>query len=419
MQTACPSTEQIQEWWNRMQDKRATRLYTVADHGIYRLRAFTEKRQKCGEFSLGIKDRRLAQRIANSLSDTLDDNSIASTINKYIEIKLRHAQTCHQGKYALSSLAESTERSIKTVRSRLNAHLLPFCKERHITDINDMYRCENIRAYMDQLYGNVAIGDTARSIMASTLTFLRWFDGKKEISLINGRFNETLKGWRSFFGFKRSRPKPFLTSQQIQSILCYDYQDDTTKALILFPLICGLRANEVINLRWRDLHASEGNLDVLVAKGGTIRKAQYPKMMQGLLNKIQQSRRSQNLPGDYIFDNDYRRRHPALYKAFVEKTTGISGKDTGSNCLRRSGSNLIESYQHGLADKQLGHSVCTKVTQQSYIDNNNYDDVNFFWDTFHQLCMKPDTVVGVEKIRQMAMKPENVIDFFKLDREAM
>ena len=68
-----------------MQKKSATKLYAVKDGNIYRLRAFTENRKKCGEISLGLKDKKLAQRIAVSMAVTIEDNSPASVINKYIE----------------------------------------------------------------------------------------------------------------------------------------------------------------------------------------------------------------------------------------------------------------------------------------------------------------------------------------------
>ena len=420
MRIACPTTEKIQGWWAHMQkEKKATKIYPIKDGGIYRLRAFDDNRKKCGELSLGLRDKRFAQRVVNSLSIALDDNSPAAVVNKYIDIKLKHAESCRLGKHAASSLAESTERSIKTIKSRLTAHLLPFCVKRHITNISDMYRREIIRAYIDELYQTVAIGDTARSIMASSLTMLRWYDGQNDTPLIDRKFEDTIKGWRSFYGFRHARPKIFLSPEQIQSILCYRYPDDTTKALIFLSLICGLRANEAINLRWRDLHANEGNMDILVAKGATARKAQYPKVMQTLLKNIQQTRRTHNLPGDYIFNNTFRYQNLVIYKTFIKKITDIDGKDAASNCLRRSGCDLINRYQHGLGDRQLGHSLCTKVTQASYINNNNFDDINFFWDNFYEICMQPNKVIGVERVRQMAMQPENIINFCKLDRKAM
>ena len=44
-----------------MRKKDTTKVYAVKDKGIYRLRAFTDKHQKCGEISLGLTDKRLAK----------------------------------------------------------------------------------------------------------------------------------------------------------------------------------------------------------------------------------------------------------------------------------------------------------------------------------------------------------------------
>ena len=420
MHIACPTTSQAQDWWHLMRQKSATKLYAVADHGIYRLRAFSADRKKCGELSLGLKDKRLAQRIVNSLEIVLDDNSPASVIHQYIALKLGHAKACRKGKLAHMVLAESTEHSIMTIKSRLNAHLIPFCRKHNINNVNDLFRHEIIRSYMDELYQSIPVGDTARSIMATTLTMMRWFDGKEPTTtLMDSKFREAIKDWRSFFGYRRSRPKVFLSPEQVQSILCYNYPNDRVKALFYFPLICGLRYNEFVNLRWCDLNVKNANMDIMVAKGGTMRKAQLPKVMQTFLSNVRKSRSTGILDGDYIFRGYDRNKDLAIYKSLLQSITGINGKDAASNCLRRSGCNLIDRYQHGLGDRQLGHSICTRVTQRSYIDNDDYSDVNFFWDTFHTICMEPDSIVGIERIRQIAMRPENVIDLFQSAKKAI
>lgn len=415
MKIAYPSTEQIQEWWNRMQDKQATRLYAVADHGIYRLRAFTDKREKRGEISLGLKDKMSAQRIADSLALDIatDDKSPAGALISYIDHLKKHANACKKGKYALTSLSESIEHTICTIESRLRKHLLGFCRKKRITDISEMFKREIINAYIDELYENVAIGDTSRSIFATSLTFLRWYDGKQENPLMNTKFYEAIKGWRSRFGFKRSRPKVFLRPDQIQAILRYDYPDERIKALFFFPLICGLRYNEFINLRWRDLDYANNNLDITIAKGGTCRKAQFPKVMQEFLRKVQFNRSTGNLPGDKLFKEYDRNRDLGIYKTLLKEMTGVEGKDTTSNCLRRSGCHLIEKFKHGLGDLQLGHSICSRVTHKSYTDCNDYEEVNAFWDELYRKSQQPAPVTGIEPNKTVA-EQANVIRFDKI-----
>ena len=407
----------MQNWWIRMQSKGATKLYAIQDGSIYRLRAFTDNRKKCGELSLGLRDKRLAQRIAVSMAVTIDDNSPASVINKYIEHLKLHKKACETGKYILTTLAQSAEHNLKTIKSRLSAHLVPFCKKRHISDINDMYRREIIRAYIDELKETTAISDTARSIMSSTLTFLRWYDGKLEKGLMNTTFCEEIKGWRGFFGAKRKRSKLFLTREQIQTILRYKYPNDRIKAMFILPLTCGVRYNELINIRWRDLHIGRGNMDITVAKGGTSRKAQLPKFIQKFLEDVKKNRVSGILPGDYLFTGYDRNRDISIYKSIIKEITGEDSNDMASNCLRRSGCNLIEKYRHGLGDLQLGHSICTRVTHRSYIDGDDYQEVNDFWDDFYRESISPKAILSLSTSRELAEIPRQT-QFIHLNTEA-
>ncbi len=400
-----------------MQTKGASKLYAVQDDGIYRLRAFTANRKKCGELSLGLKDKRLANRIAVSMAVTIDNNSPGSVINKYIEHLKLHKKACETGRHILTTLAQSAEHNIKTIKSRLSAHLVPFCKKRHITDINDLYRREIIRAYIDELKETTAISDTARSIMATTLTFLKWNDGKQEKGLMNTTFYEEIKGWRGIFGSQRKRSKLFLTREQIQAILRYKYPNERIKAMFLLPLTCGVRYNELVNIRWRDLQKDKGSMDITVAKGGTSRKAQLPKFIQEFLENVQRSRVSGILPGDYLFTGYDRNCDLGIYKSILKEITGEDSNDMASNCLRRSGCNLIEKYRHGLGDLQLGHSTCTRVTHRSYIDSDDYQEVNDFWDDFYRESISPKAILSLCTSRELAEIPRQT-QFIHLNTEA-
>ncbi len=400
-----------------MQTKGASKLYAVQDDGIYRLRAFTANRKKCGELSLGLKDKRLANRIAVSMAVTIDNNSPGSVINKYIEHLKLHKKACETGRHILTTLAQSAEHNIKTIKSRLSAHLVPFCKKRHITDINDLYRREIIRAYIDELKETTAISDTTRSIMATTLTFLKWNDGKQEKGLMNTTFYEEIKGWRGIFGSQRKRSKLFLTREQIQAILRYKYPNERIKAMFLLPLTCGVRYNELVNIRWRDLQKDKGSMDITVAKGGTSRKAQLPKFIQEFLENVQRSRVSGILPGDYLFTGYDRNCDLGIYKSILKEITGEDSNDMASNCLRRSGCNLIEKYRHGLGDLQLGHSTCTRVTHRSYIDSDDYQEVNDFWDDFYGESISPKAILSLCTSRELAEIPRQT-QFIHLNTEA-
>lgn len=416
MKQACPSTEQIQSWWNQMQTNGATKIYAVKDHDIFRLRAYTNSREKRGELSIGLKDAKLAKRIANSLAITIDDNSPTSVISKYIDhLKLRE-KTCLSGKYVNTTLAKSVKQNISTIRSRLTAHLIPFCQKKHISDIKAMFRREIIRAYLDELKESIAISDSARSIMASTLTFLRWYDGKQDYCLMDSKFYAEIKGWRGYFGDKRKRSKLFLSREQIQTILRYNYQNERVKAMFLLPLTCGVRYNEMINIRWCDLDMKKGNMKITAAKGGRTRKCQLPKFIQAFLVQVRENRPSGTLPGDYLFTDYNRNRDLAIYKKILKDITKEDCNDMSSNCLRRSGCNLIERHKHGLGDMQLGHSTCTRTTYRSYIDSDDYQEVNDFWDDFYRDSISQKPIMSLSTLKPF-VKEDNLIQFSHLGTE--
>ena len=88
-----------------------------------------------------------------------------------------------------------------------------------------------------------------------------------------------------------------------------------------------------------------------------------------------------------------------------------------SNCLRRSGCNLIEKYRHGLGDLQLGHSTCTRVTHRSYIDSDDYQEVNDFWDDFYRESISPKAILSLCTSRELAEIPRQT-QFILLNTEA-
>ena len=69
MKRAYPSSEQVHDWWTRMQSMQASAVYAVSDRGIYRLRAFTDSNKKCGELSLGLKQQCLPGKQTNKLEE--------------------------------------------------------------------------------------------------------------------------------------------------------------------------------------------------------------------------------------------------------------------------------------------------------------------------------------------------------------
>ena len=289
------------------------------------------------------------------------------------------AESC-QGNSKYERLYVSRIKTEKTNASRLKAHLLPFCKQNRIHDIRDIYRRDIIGRYIVYLQETVTGIDTAKAIIKTTKAFLRWYDSTQKTPLIDRNYIEAFAHYSSKLGYKQRSVKPFLNDEQCKQILAAKSVDYELRAMVIAHLVGGLRDIEAQGLRWSDLNAKEGWIKVINTKGAIARYAQYPSVMQEAFHEIRMHRLHHILGNDYIFSqSSYGIRNQKI-KDFVHQITGVTGRDYGSNSLRRTGCACIDNAYPGLGDKQLGHAVNSRVTEMHYSNPRDFRNVNRFWD---------------------------------------
>ena len=367
-------------WWMAAKAKGADYIRIVKPRRYFALEACKRgAKERISQLSLTTADKTVAQNTRSRLLVLLDSREPDIVVGQYNQHKLRMAECC-QGDCKYERLYESRIKTEKTNASRLKAHLLPFCEENRIHDIRDLYRREIIGKYIIYLQETVKGIDTAKAVIKTTKAFLNWYDSTQKSSLIDRNYIEAFANYSRKLGYKQRTTKPFLSDEQCRQILATKIVDSELYAMIVSHLVGGLRDIEVQGLRWRDLNAKEGWVKVVNSKGSVARYAQFPKVMQEAFSAIQRTRLHNTLGNDYVFtQSSYGVRNDKI-KMFICKIVGVSGRDYGSNCLRRTGCATINYECPGLGDKQLGHAVNSRVTEMHYSNPRDFRNINRFWD---------------------------------------
>ena len=392
------TTESLSEWWNTMKQKGAEYLSLGREGKTYKLHARKHgEKQRLGQISLSTSDKKYADRILGLLLADETDTSPASVIRQYFEHKLRMVDVCQDNKESLRRFVEPRKKTAKTNLSRLTCHLLPFCKKFHIHDTRDLYQRKNIGLFLNFLTETVAEPATCVSIVKTTKAFLHWFDLPNEVPLATREFEEAIRGYNRIFAHKIRNVKTFLNDDDIRKLITYENGTPELKARILAHLVGGLRHNEIGGLRWRDLEPKQGYLKVTNAKGGVARCAQYPKCLQEAFEKIRRTRTKNIMQGDFVFTYRSYSQINDIIQQHIREVCGVSGKDLGGNCLRRSGCHSINMAHPGLGDKQLGHANTSRITDTYYCDRTDFKDVNSYWDdVYDELTNSKGAIIGQE-----------------------
>lgn len=374
------STDRIQQWWALAQAKDAEYIRVINTGRYYALEACKRGcKARISQISLATTDSKIANNVRSLLLIEIKSPEPDIVVEQYNQHKLRMAECC-QGNSKYERLYISRIKTEKTNASRLKAHLLPFCRVNAIHDIRTLYRRDIIGKYIIYLKESVVGIDTAKAVIKTTKAFLNWYDSTQESSLIDRNYIEAFSNYSRKLGYKQRTIKPFLSDEQCKQILATKIVDCELHAMIVAHLVGGLRDIEVQGLRWRDLNEKEGWVKVVNSKGSVARYAQYPKVMQEAFSAIQRTRLHNTLGNDYVFtQSSYGVRNDKI-KMFMRKVVGVSGRDYGSNCLRRTGCATINYECPGLGDKQLGHAENSRVTEMHYSNPRDFRNVNRFWD---------------------------------------
>ena len=378
-----PSTEKIQQWWAAAQANGADyiRILEPKRHNRYYALEACKHGQKAriSQISLATTEKALAINEKRRLLVSQDSTDPASVIQRYYQSQLEEAEVCEKNaKYERRKV--SRLKTAKTNHSRLHAHLLPFCVQYSIRSVRDLFKREIVGAYLAFLRKTVPVRSTAKAIVKTTKAMLRWYDSFQAKALINQEYFDAIARYGSKLGYEKEPEKPFLTEDQCRQILSATTSDLELRAQIIAHLVCGLRDMEVQGLRWRDLNEKAGWILISEAKGSIPRYTQYPSIMQEAFSAIRSNRTHHLFPNDYIFSaSSYGIRNDKI-KLFLRAVVGVAGKDYSSNCLRRSGADLIDTEYPGMGDRQLGHAANSRTTENHYHNHHNFRAINRFWD---------------------------------------
>lgn len=391
-------TDKVQQWWTTAQAKGADYIRIVKVNRFYALEACKRgQKARISQMSMATTDRTIANNARNQLLIKMDSLEPDIIVKQYNQHKLRMAEIC-RGDSKYERLYVSRIKTEKTNASRLKAHLLPFCEHCRIHDIRELYSRDTIGKFIIYLQETVKCVNTAKAIIKTTKAFLNWYDSTQKTSLIDRNYITAFSNYSRKLGYKQRTVKPFLSDEQCRQILATKIVDSELYAMIVSHLVGGLRDTEVQGLRWRDLDAKEGWVKVVNSKGSVARYAQFPKVMQEAFSAIQRTRLHNTLGNDYIFtQSSYGVRNDKI-KMFIRKIVGVSGRDYGSNCLRRTGCATINYECPGLGDKQLGHAVNSRVTEMHYSNPRDFRNVNRFWDDLWK------------EVKKQGLKPTNLSD---------
>lgn len=391
------TTEALNKWWETMKQKGAEYLSLGKEEGTFKLHARKHgEKQRLGQKSLGTTNKRIAIHAIETLLTDTSNTSPASVVKQYHEHKLRMVDACRDKERHLRFVLPRIK-TAKTNCSRLKCHLLPFCNKFHINDVQELYKRENVGKFLNYLDDTVPESATCASIVKTTKAFLHWYDRSSKVPLATREFEEAIQGYSRIFAHKIRKVKTFLSDDDVRKLLISKSEIPELKARILAHLVGGLRHNEIGGLRWCDLDKQQGHLVVSNAKGGIARYAQYPKCLCEAFEEIRRTRAKNIMPGDYVFTYHTYSQTNDIVQKHVQNVCGVSGKDLGGNCLRRSGCHSINMACPGLGDKQLGHANTSRITDTYYCDRTDFKDVNAYWDeVYKELTKSKGAIMGQE-----------------------
>ncbi len=183
------------------------------------------------------------------------------------------------------SYIDVCEKSQKTYLNGLNA----FYEYISIKNIKNPTR-EDIMNFREYIKKHLSIS-TVNTYMISVRNFFKWL----EYSKMYKNITENVKGVK----IGNSHKKESLTEEQCQRILS-NVKDNREKVVFLLATTCGLRANELVNIRLSDFKEKQNKICLYVLGKDRDFKEDFVIVPEKLYNHIQEYIKEYNIT-DYLF----------------------------------------------------------------------------------------------------------------------
>jgi len=188
-------------------------------------------------------------------------------------------------------------------------------------------------------------------------------------------------------------PKKFRVVSDDEFLKLYNASSETLKTVLLIARSCGLRRNEILNLKWEDINLTEGFLTVRDSKNNELRNVPINRLLKQRLKSVK------NNDSEFLFSHDngepYKSVKKALYGAFnrsgVQKFTlhdlrhtfgtmlGMTGVDiaTIKELMGHKDVSMTMRYSHPTPEHKKQAVERIKLnTMDTYLDTRYNSEIN-------------------------------------------
>ena len=240
-----------------------------------------------------------------------------------------------------------TERSLITYQNGLKM-LFQYFRAKNISNPER----EDIIAFRDLLKNDGHSLSTVNTYLVSTRNFFKWLEYK-------GLYKDITKNIKSVT-LSREHKREALTVEQIDLVL-NNAKNDKEKAIFLLGLCCGLRANEICNVRLKDFVEKGGKYLLYVLGKARDGKVDYVVVDEQLYQFLKNYISKYNIK-DYLITSDYKEDGSKVTNKTIRyivkqmfRRVGIDSELYSCHSLRHSAATL--AIQNGADIRQVQQNL--------------------------------------------------------------
>lgn len=259
-----------------------------------------------------------------------------------------------------------SEKSQKTYQNGLNA----FFEYIYLNNIKNPTRID-ILGFREHIKGYLSVS-TVNTYMIGVRNFFKWL----EYSGIYKNITENVKGMK----ISNSHRKEPLTQDQCQMIL-ENVENTREKIIFLLAITCGLRANELVNIRLKDFKMKQDKICLYVLGKGREFKEDFVVIPEKLYDYIQKYIQEYDII-DYLFvsnsnNNNNGKLTTKTIRLIVKnmfKRVGINGNEYSLHSCRHSFATM--AIQNGQDIREVSQALRHKSLSTSMIYIHDLERIN-------------------------------------------